>query len=33
MGRTFSICGGKEECIEDVGGRARRKEMTRKTKM
>jgi hypothetical protein len=24
---------GKEECIQDIGGKARRKETTRKTKM
>jgi hypothetical protein len=24
---------GEEECIEDIGGKARRKEATRKTKM
>jgi hypothetical protein len=26
------IMGGEEECIEDIGGKARRKETTRKTK-
>jgi hypothetical protein len=32
MGRTCSTNGGDEECIEDIGGKARRKETIRKTK-
>jgi hypothetical protein len=32
MGRTSSTNGGEEECIQDIGGKARRKETTRKTK-
>jgi hypothetical protein len=27
-----STNGGEEECIKDIGGKARRKEVTRKTK-
>jgi hypothetical protein len=33
MGMTCSTNGGDEECIKDIGGKARRKETTRKTKM
>jgi hypothetical protein len=33
MGMACSTNGGEEECIEDIGGKARRKEITRKTKM
>jgi hypothetical protein len=34
MGRACSTNGGEEECIlEDIGGKARRKEPTSKTKM
>jgi hypothetical protein len=32
MGRICSTNGGEEECIKDIGGNARRKETTRKTK-
>jgi hypothetical protein len=32
MGRACSDNGGEEECIEDIGGKARRKETTGKTK-
>jgi hypothetical protein len=32
MGRTCSTNESVEECIEDIGGKARRKETTRKTK-
>jgi hypothetical protein len=32
MGGAFSMNGGDEECIYDIGGKARRKETTRKTK-
>jgi hypothetical protein len=32
MGRAFSTKRGEEECIEVIGGEARRKETTRKTK-
>jgi hypothetical protein len=32
MGRACRT-NGEEECIEDTGGRARKKETTRKTKM
>jgi hypothetical protein len=32
MGGACSTNGGEEECIEDIGGKARRKETTRKTK-
>jgi hypothetical protein len=32
MGRACSTNGG-DECILDIGGKARRKETTRKTKM
>jgi hypothetical protein len=31
--RAYSTNGGDEECIEDTGGKARRKETTRKAKM
>jgi hypothetical protein len=30
MGTACSTNGGEEECIEDIGGRARREETTRK---
>jgi hypothetical protein len=33
MGRTWGTNGGEEECILDIGGKARRKETTGKTKM
>jgi hypothetical protein len=33
MGRACTTNGGDEECIQDIGGKARRKETTRKTKM
>jgi hypothetical protein len=33
MGRACSTNGGEEECIYDVGGKARRKETTRETKI
>jgi hypothetical protein len=32
MGRACSTNGRDEECIQDIGGNARRKETTRKTK-
>jgi hypothetical protein len=32
MGRACNTNGGDEECIQDIGGKARRKETTRKTK-
>jgi hypothetical protein len=32
MGGAYSTNGGEEECIEDIGGKARRKETTGKTK-
>jgi hypothetical protein len=32
MDRACSTNGGEKECIEDIGGKARRKETTRKTK-
>jgi hypothetical protein len=32
MGGACGTYGGEEECIEDIGGEARRKETTRKTK-
>jgi hypothetical protein len=32
MGRACSMKGGEEKCIEDIGGKSRRKETTRKTK-
>jgi hypothetical protein len=32
MGRGYSTNEGDEECIWDIGGKARRKETTRKTK-
>jgi hypothetical protein len=31
MGRECSTNGEEEECIEDIGGEARRKETTKKT--
>jgi hypothetical protein len=33
MGRACSMDGGEEEYVYNVGGEARRKEITRKTKM
>jgi hypothetical protein len=33
MGRACSTNLAEEECIEDIGGKARRKETNRKTKM
>jgi hypothetical protein len=33
MGMACSTNGGEEECIRDVGGKANRKETTRKTNM
>jgi hypothetical protein len=33
MGRACSTNGGDEECIWDIGGKARRMETTRKTKI
>jgi hypothetical protein len=32
MGRECSMHGGDEECRQDIGGKASRKETTRKTK-
>jgi hypothetical protein len=32
MGRGCSTNGGEEECIQDIGGKARKKETTVKTK-
>jgi hypothetical protein len=32
MGRACSTNGGEEECIQDIGGKSRRKETTGKTK-
>jgi hypothetical protein len=32
MGRASSTNGGEEECIQDIGEKAGRKETTRKTK-
>jgi hypothetical protein len=32
MGRACSMNSGEEECRQDIGGKARRKEMTKKTK-
>jgi hypothetical protein len=32
MGRACSTKVGDEECIQDIGGKARGKEITRKTK-
>jgi hypothetical protein len=32
MGRAWSTNGGEEECIQDIGGKSRRKETTRKAK-
>jgi hypothetical protein len=29
MGRAYSTNGGEEECIQDIGWKARRKETTR----
>jgi hypothetical protein len=31
MGRACCMNGGEEECIYDIGGKARRKETTRRT--
>jgi hypothetical protein len=33
MGRACYTNGGEEECIDYIGGKARKKEPTRKTKM
>jgi hypothetical protein len=33
MGRACSMNGDEDECIQDFGGKARRKQTTRKTKM
>jgi hypothetical protein len=33
MGRACSVNRGEEDCIQEIGGKARRKETTRKTKM
>jgi hypothetical protein len=33
MGRACSTNGGEEECLKDIGGKARRKEISSKTKM
>jgi hypothetical protein len=33
MGRACNTNGGEEECIQDIGGKARKKETTGKTKM
>jgi hypothetical protein len=33
MGRAYSMNGRERERIQDIGGKARRKETTRKTKM
>jgi hypothetical protein len=33
MSRACNTNGGEEERVEDIGGKARRKEATRKTKM
>jgi hypothetical protein len=33
MGGACSVNGGEEECIQDFGGKARRKVTTRKNKM
>jgi hypothetical protein len=30
MGRAYSTNGGEEECIKNIGGKAKRKETTRK---
>jgi hypothetical protein len=32
VGRACSTNGGEEECIEDIGGKSRRKETTVKTR-
>jgi hypothetical protein len=32
MGRACNTNGGEDKCIEDIGGKARRKETTRKNK-
>jgi hypothetical protein len=32
MGRACSTNGREDECIQDIGGKARRKEATRKAK-
>jgi hypothetical protein len=32
MGRPYSTNGADEECNKDIGGKARRKKTTRKTK-
>jgi hypothetical protein len=33
MGREYSTNGSDEECMKDFGGKARRKETNRKTKI
>jgi hypothetical protein len=33
MGRACGMKGGEEECIKDIGGKAKRKDTTRKPKM
>jgi hypothetical protein len=33
MGRGCSMDGREEECIQDIGGKARKKETTRKSKL
>jgi predicted RNA-binding protein YlqC (UPF0109 family) len=33
MGKVCGTNGGDEECIKDIGGKARRKGTTKKTKM
>jgi hypothetical protein len=33
MARACSMSGGQEECMWDIGGKARRKKTNRKTKM
>jgi hypothetical protein len=32
MSRAYNTNGGDEECVQDISGKARRKETTRKTK-
>jgi hypothetical protein len=33
MDKAYSTCGVEEECIYDIGGKAKKKEPTGKTKM
>jgi hypothetical protein len=33
MGRAYSTNWGEEECMKDIGGKGRKKETTKKTKM